>query len=329
VAVCLLCVLFLLYARHEASLAPPGEPAIEFDTELLDLGTVFQMSEHAGVFKVRNTGTAKLVITNVSAQCGCTATLLSDEEIEPGGETELKVTFKSTMSRRAVKKRITVSSNDPDESPTRLQIKATVVPRLVVEPRLLNFKDVHKKQGAIKWLTIKPSEHEKNVRTLRARSNSKQFRTKIEPNTPTENEYRAKISIQEGVPIGRVSGWLYFYINREPQPCARVHLSARIVGDIDVSPARLIFRQKPGTDANIKTITLESRTAEAFEILSAKSDLPALKVEVSPIEGGKSYSVIPRLTSDAKKGRLKGKITILTNRADEREIVVPVLGTVQ
>ena len=151
-----------------------GEPDIQVDTESYDFGTIFQMGSYEHVFKLRNAGTAKLVVDRVRSTCGCTATLLSEKEIEPGGEARLEVSLKSGMYERLIAKKITVFSNDPDEPEKKLRITATVVPRLALKPKSLYFKEVDKDEGATMWLTAKPAGHEE-VRSIKVDCRLKKF----------------------------------------------------------------------------------------------------------------------------------------------------------
>lgn len=329
-AVGLLCLAVILYLRHQPELLPTGEPRIEFDSESYDFGTIFQMRQYECAFKLRNSGTADLIIENVSATCGCTAALLSDEIIEPGGEGEIKVTFKSGTYSRTIRKPVRVRSNDPEEPLKTLYVKATVVPRLILKPQLLHLKGVHRKEGATKSIIVKPSENE-DVSSIRVKFvGSRSFSAKLERVSVVENEYRVSVSVRKNLPIGRVSGKMEFYINEETEPCARLRaLSATIVGDITVSPNRLVFRTKLESDDEIKPITLTSTASEPLQILSVKSDVPGLKVEASPVEEGKSVTIVGRLAPDAQRGSMRGNITVRTNNADQSEITVPVRGTVQ
>jgi hypothetical protein len=317
-----------LYLKHQPELLPTGEPKIEFDTESYDFGTVFQMREYECAFKLRNSGTADLMIENVSSTCGCTATLLSDEIIEPGGEGEIKVTFKSGMYSRNIRKTIRVRTNDPGEPQKSLYVKATVVPRLTLTPKLLNFEDTHRKEGATKSITIKPAENE-DVSSIRVKLGTRNFSAKLERVSVVENEYKVIVSVRKNRPIGRVTGVMEFYVNEETQPCARLRVSATIVGDITLSPNRLVFRTKLGSDDEIKPITLTSTASEPLQILSVESDVPGLKVEASPVEKANSFAIVSRLAPDAQPGSMQGNITIRTNNADQSEITVPVRGTVQ
>jgi len=303
---------------------------MEFDSESCDFGTVFQMREYEGSFKLRNSGTADLIIEKVSATCGCTAVLLSDERVEPGGKAEIKVTFKSGMYSRAVRKIVRVQSNDPDTPRKKLYVKATVVPRVVLEPKLklLRFKEVHNKKGAVQSISVKPSDTE-DIRSLKVGFTSGDFRGKIERVSVVESEFRVEVSVPKGLPIGRVAGWMRFYINGESEPCAKLHVSAKIIGDITVSPTRLVFRTKLGSDDEIKPITLTNIASEPLEILSVECDVAGLEVEASPVEKGKSYTIVSRLAPDVQPGMMNGNITIRTNNADQSEITIPVHATVE
>ncbi len=327
-AVGLVCLAVLLYLKYQPELLPTGEPQIEFDSELHDFGTVFQMRQYECAFKLRNSGTADLIIENVSSTCGCTAALLSDEIIEPGGEGEIKVTFKSGMYSRTIRKTVRVRSNDPQEPRKSLYVKATVVPRLILKPKLLHFQEVHRKEGAVKSIIVKPSETE-DVRSIKVKFGSRNFSAKLERVSVVENEYRVNVSVRKNLPIGRVRGKMQFYINKETEPCAKLSVSATIIGDITVSPNRLVFKTKLGSNDEIKPITLTSTASEPLRILSVKSDVPGLKVEASPVEKGKSVTIVSRLAPDAQPGSLRGNITVRTNNADQSEITVPVRGTVQ
>ncbi len=328
-AVGLLCLAVLLYLKYQPELIPTGEPQIEFDSESYNFGTVPQMGEYESVFKVRNSGTADLIIERVLSTCGCTATLLSDEIIEPGGEGEIKVTFKSGMYSRSIRKTITVQSNDPEEPRKKLYVKATVVPRLILKPRLLNFRKVNRKEGATKSIIVKPSENE-DVSSISVKFvGAQNFSAKLERVSVVENEYRVNVSVRKNRPIGRVSEVMQFYINKETKPCARLRVSAAIVGDITLSPNRLVFKTKLGSDDTIKPITLTSTASEPLRILSIESDVPGLEVETSPVEKGKSVTIVGRLAPAAQPGSMKGTITIRTNNAYQSEMTIPVRGTVQ
>ena len=77
-------------------------------------------------FRFRNTGKNPLVISNVSASCGCTVPEKPEKPIQPGEIGFIKVTFNSERRPGEVNKSITISSNaDPEFY--ELYLKGTVI----------------------------------------------------------------------------------------------------------------------------------------------------------------------------------------------------------
>ena len=300
---------------------------MQFDAESHDFGTIFQMRSHECVFKFRNAGTATLVVDGAFASCGCTATLLSLKEIEPGEEAELKVELKSGMYTGEISKNITVRSNDPDEPVKKVQVKANIVARLALEPKRLYLRQVRKSEGVMASLSVQPSGLEE-IRSIESECTTEQFHTKLEPADGKEHEYRLTVSVADEAPLGRVAGQIKFYLNGESEPCALVPVTAHLVGDIDVSPRRFMFRTRQGTEDDLGAITLTKGTRGTFRILGVDSDIPTLSAEVSTVEEGTDYAVTVRLAPDAPAGQTRGTITIRTDDTYQPNIKLAVLGIV-
>lgn len=62
-------------------------------------------------YRFKNTGTKPLVVTNVSASCGCTVPEKPEQPIKPGETGYIKVKFNSEHRVGKAHKTITVSSN--------------------------------------------------------------------------------------------------------------------------------------------------------------------------------------------------------------------------
>lgn len=101
-------------------------PVIEFRELLHDFGTVIEGENVSYAFKFKNTGKRDLLISNVSASCGCTATKYTKESVPPGGEGVVSVTFNTHRRRGFQHKSITVSANTQPNK-TVLRIKAKVI----------------------------------------------------------------------------------------------------------------------------------------------------------------------------------------------------------
>jgi len=100
-------------------------PVMEFKETLHDFGKVIEGETVTYNFKFKNTGGSDLLISNVSASCGCTATKYTREPVEPGDEGVVTVTFNTQRRNGFQNKTVTVASNTQPNK-TVLRIKAKV-----------------------------------------------------------------------------------------------------------------------------------------------------------------------------------------------------------
>lgn len=110
-------------------------------------------------FTVKNTGTAPLVITRVTASCGCAKPDWTKEPIAPGGNGELKVTFDPKGRPGPFHKTVSIYSNGNKGSYT-LAIKGNVKPKslqpVFTYPYSIGELKLHSK--TILYSTIRPEE---------------------------------------------------------------------------------------------------------------------------------------------------------------------------
>ncbi len=120
-----------------AGAAPADEPSarIEFTETAFDFGAMYQNEEVTHLFTFRNVGKALLKIGKVKSSCGCTAAMPEKRELPPGGQTNLKVTFRSGSMRDRIVKHVYVDSNDPEEPRVTLTIRGEVKVEVEVSPR--------------------------------------------------------------------------------------------------------------------------------------------------------------------------------------------------
>lgn len=109
-------------------------PKVEVQQPVFDFGEVLrgQSVKHTFVFK--NSGDAMLVVDRVKSTCGCTAVLLSEKNIPPGGEGTIKATFNSSRFRGHVEKRILLYSNDPSGRPVSFTMTGRVTLPIEINP---------------------------------------------------------------------------------------------------------------------------------------------------------------------------------------------------
>jgi hypothetical protein len=101
-------------------------PVIKFNTLEHDFGKVIQGEVVTFGFKFKNTGKSDLVIANISAACGCTASEYPKTPVKPGEENVVEVSFDSSGKQGFQNKTLEVAANT-QPSNTVLSIKAIVI----------------------------------------------------------------------------------------------------------------------------------------------------------------------------------------------------------
>ena len=98
---------------------------IEFETTIIDYGTIEKGSNGLRVFKFKNTGNAPLVVSSVKSSCGCTVPKKPEAPVMPGESGEIEVKY-DTNRVNPIRKTITVTSN-ADTPTVALKIKGNVI----------------------------------------------------------------------------------------------------------------------------------------------------------------------------------------------------------
>ena len=86
-------------------------PEIKFEEEVHNFKKVIQGEKVSYSFKFKNTGDADLIISGVSASCGCTVPSWPKKLIAPGDEGTINVVFDSDGKKGRQNKAITVVTN--------------------------------------------------------------------------------------------------------------------------------------------------------------------------------------------------------------------------
>lgn len=103
--------------------------AFSFEEIEYDFGTINegQVVEH--LFNFTNNGQAPLVISNITASCGCTSPDWTKTPVQPGESGFVKVVFNSTAKSGSQAPTVTIQANT-NPTVTRLRMKGSVTPKL-------------------------------------------------------------------------------------------------------------------------------------------------------------------------------------------------------
>jgi hypothetical protein len=115
-----------------------GQPKIKFKESSWNFGKVKQGETVSHEFVFANEGDATLTIKRVATSCGCTAALVSDQQIPPGKQGKIEVKFDTRGYGGQVAKIIYVESNDSKEPSKQLEVRADIEvppsPQIEIDP---------------------------------------------------------------------------------------------------------------------------------------------------------------------------------------------------
>jgi len=102
-------------------------PVFEFEFDKYDFGKLAQGEKKSVMFKFKNVGKSNLLITSVTASCGCTVSKnWPKKPIEPNESGEIEVTFDSEGLRGHQFKNVSILANSYPAT-TLLNITAEVI----------------------------------------------------------------------------------------------------------------------------------------------------------------------------------------------------------
>ena len=104
-----------------------GAPTIYFSETQHDFGKVNEGDKVDYTFNFSNKGSSVLSIKDIKTSCGCTAALLSQDNLNPGQDGTLKVELDTKNRSGKMSRTITINSNDPKDPAKILTIYADVV----------------------------------------------------------------------------------------------------------------------------------------------------------------------------------------------------------
>ena len=98
---------------------------VSWKSEIIELGNIPQGTPKSLDFEFTNTGKTDIIITNVKAACGCTATEYTKTPVKPGKKATVTATY-NAAAKGAFTKTVTVTTN-ADDAPKVLTFKGTVI----------------------------------------------------------------------------------------------------------------------------------------------------------------------------------------------------------
>ena len=300
-------------------------PLVLAEAGFYDFGEALGGGEIRHTFKLKNISQKPLRITKVEESCACTATIVSKDEIPPGGFDIIEAVLKVPSENHQVEESISVHTNDPIQSQVILTLKGTAFVPITTFPSRLLHGSIHPKTPITKSLTI----HQKGeTEILAVRTDSDHLKAAI-VSTKTDPVTRVEVTLLESAPSGMFSyNLLVDYQYKEKETTHEVLVFGEVLGAFAVSPKRFFFELVREKSAMSKTVSISSLNNQPFKITSVESKSAYVTTKVISQTEGTDYQLTATVQPEAPAGELSGEILVRTDSVVEPEIRVSFSGII-
>jgi hypothetical protein len=310
-----------------------------------DFKTVDEGPDIVHEFHCRNRGTGKLVITNVSTSCGCTAAVVKKlgsakgsndtasypVTVMPGAGFVVKATFHTSGRPGHSTKFITVTNNDPTASGFQLKLDMTVVRDVDLQPDRLYLYGL--KHGEAHSATIKVLGKPGMALTVLSAQSANGVVT-VTSITPYKDDNKDETQIRSGATIqvdlsaaqtiGSFTDNIVIKTDSEKKPEVTVPVLGEVTGNVQFNPKSLYFAPQQSSPVTI-SFTVEKPQGFAIRrVESTKHLVRPYVVKTSDSAGDHYYLVVSVNKNIPKESDGKDEVMVYTNDAEQPTISIDV-----
>jgi hypothetical protein len=312
----------LLLAAVPRGVAGPG-PLLVVAEPVHEFGAVAQGTLVQHSFALQNDGTDDLHIDSVVAPCGCTVAVLSDHTVPPGGAAELHVTFDTARFGGRKTKKVSVSTDDPDQPVVELTLAGEVMPEVVADPPVLYLGRIRPGTEAIGGVRIVGTSGEP-VRVVDARVDSPILNVAIEsPSAADAPGQQVVVRIAPEARRGRFSDTLRVSTSHPAAPRLEIPIFGSVEGSLLVTPPTVTFRESARGRRAVQELRVRNTGSNPVRISGVRVTDLAMDYAVRTIRPGYDYEVHLRLQENPFSSTNHGFLYINTTHPEEPELVVP------
>src|SRR2546430_279985 len=220
-------------AQFAAPGASAGRPQLQAIDPIFNFGNVYSGTDVRHTFRLKNAGTAPLTINAVRTSCGCTAAQPTKNQILPGEESDLAVTFDTRTDHGPATRTITVLTNDPSYQQLQLTMRGTVKAQVEAGPSVVIFERVKRGTEQAQQVTLTDEMPDRALEVRRI-TNASPYITVTSRSAPGARPAALlTITLLKTAPAGPITDLIKLSTNRVP---VEIPVSGTVLGDIKVNP---------------------------------------------------------------------------------------------
>jgi hypothetical protein len=294
--------------------AAQGMPKIAAAENAFDFGRVKQGLEIEHIFKIANQGNGDLIIKEAKGSRGFKAAVVTTGPIPPGGEGEVRATFKTKGRVGKTSGKITVVSNDSSNSRLVLDIEVEVFVDVAVKPRAISFGRIGKADKTAQELSITVAEPDK-IKITSVSSDDPRFILTLKEGVP-EGTAKYEVAFNGSDKIERITGKIVVKYEGSDVPSVDIPCTVTLVGDLRY-PKSLYLNKREGV-YEPREISLSSRSGKTVEVKRVEDEDKMLKTKIKTPKGQNAVVVVEVADPEASHNETERHILkIHTTDAEE------------
>jgi len=324
---CLLAIVMVFFLGLVAEIsAEPVKPVLVVENPEHNFGTVPQgkLVEHA--FIIRNDGNTDLEINRVVAACGCTATVLDDRSVKPGGETRINVGFDTSGFTGEKLKTVRLYTNDGDQGAAILSVRGVVEPELSVLPARIVFGNItasELEEGVSRELRVQIKEGS-SVRVSSFNTHSPYI--SVEELDSDNGDKRYNVSLSADIPMGELRERIVLSIQGGDRSSVNVPVFASVQGNISLSATTVSFGIIEGVETLSRSVRLRDVSGKTVSIKEIRSSDAAVTTEHRAIKDGKEHVITVHVDPSRVRRDLRAALDIIVDDATQGSLPLSVYG---
>ena len=297
---------------------------IKVENSVDELGAGWCGSRIQGTFIIQNLGTLPLDITGFVSRDGCELDPKSPRRIPPTSTAKIMVAGIVPFTEGPYERLSTLDTNDSITPKVTLALRGIARPPIEVSPKTAGFGKIS--AGRHQDMTITLTNHlDEPVKIEMEKIDSDAFAFDL-TETRQGEEYQLKVSLKPPYDPGRRNAAVNLTTDLALQPNIAIRASAYLSPRIEIIPNKIELGPPTALTEINRVLMLANNGDTPVHVIEAKTDDPAIAVEVSDISPGKAYRIAVFMPKGYDPGPKPRIITLHTDDSQQPTIEVAVIG---
>lgn len=277
----------------------PGQNSgevLSVERDRFDLGTFWIGSTPRTTIQLTNRSAQEVEILKVVPGCDCVAVIAFPQRLAPGTGGELVLALDSMMLHGDFSERISIQTRPAGTTPLIMRLTGQCLWYVEPSATSIKFDRLPYGQRAEREVTLTNRSDRPLELTLIEGRKGSAFRASLEA-IRRGQEYRLKVTIEPPVAEGMHQDAVDLRTNVESQPLVSIPVETQVVPGLEIIPPVVYLpdgspRGPVLVQPIMRVIDVVNHDSRKVRLLSARSSIPALRTQLSPIEEGRAYRLL-------------------------------------